>query len=198
MEHPPDLSRQRMMVNLTIAPGYSTGVFGSLPSGQILPDGSFTINGVIPGKYVLRGSFGMAKSAVANGQDTLDVPLDFTGDRDVTDAVITVTDKISELSGVLTDNAGKPAADYTVVAASAEEKYWTPGSRRIQIARPTPDGRYSFRALPPGEYLLGAVMELEGGGQYDPEFLKSLSTGLAMRITVTDGGKVTQDLRIVR
>ena len=170
-------------------------MFSSPPSAQIEPDGRFTLTGVMPGRYFLRGGMGTLKSAVVGGQDVADLPLDFTAERDVMDAVITMTDQVSELSGTIVDATGKLAPDYTVMVASTDSKYWIPGSRRIVMSRPSPDGRYTFRSLPPGEYVLVLLSDFEQGTQYDPEFLKSLATG-AIRVSISDGGKVAQDLRV--
>jgi hypothetical protein len=118
------------------------------------------------------------------------------GDRDIGDAVLTVTDKFTDLSGSITDAGGKPVYDGTVVAAATDPQYWTPGSRRILTSRPGPLGHYGFRNLPPGTYYLAVVTDLEPGGQYDPELLKTLTGGV--RVTLTEGGKLVQDLRIAR
>jgi hypothetical protein len=84
-----------------------------------------------------------------------------------------------------------------VVIASRDSRYWTPGARRILTARPGVDGRYTFRNIPAGDYLLAAVTDLEQGGQYDQEFLKSL-LGASMTITLHDGARQTQDIRLAR
>jgi hypothetical protein len=194
MERAPDLNRARYTVSLV--PSAGTQVFSQLPQAQVGVDGHFTLNGVVPGKYSLRAS-GNMKSSLIEGQDTLDFPFEITGDRDVGDAVLTLTDKISDISGALLDSAGNPAVDYTIVAAATDNRYWTPGSRRIATARPSPDGRFTFRALPPGDYMLAAVTDLEQGGQFDPDFLKTLGPA-SMRIRVAEGAKIVQDLRIGR
>ena len=90
---------------------------------------------------------------------------------------------------------GKPATDYTIVVAPSDNRFWIPGSRRIVTTRPSTDGRYLFRALPPGDYVLAVVTDLEQGAQYDPEFLRSIAAG-AVRIGIAEGGKVAQDLRV--
>jgi hypothetical protein len=129
------------------------------------------------------------------GQDTLDFPLDFTGDRDVVDAVVTVTDQTSELTGTLMDSAGKPAVDYGIIVAASDSRYWNPESRRIVISRPGPDGRYFIGGLPPGSYQIAAVFDLEAGAQYDPEFLRSVARA-SVNVVIGEGGKITQDLRV--
>ena len=135
------------------------------------------------------------KSAIIGGQDTLDFPLEFTGDRDIGDAVLTLTDKPSELTGTLTDSTGKPAVGYSIIVVSSDNRFWIPGSRRIVLSRPGPDGRFMFRALPSGSYHLAAVMDLDAGGQYDPEFLRTVVPASVL-VTVTEGGKIAQDLRV--
>jgi protocatechuate 3,4-dioxygenase beta subunit len=195
MAKQPDLARARIMVTLSPAPSPQPTFFGRQPQAQVDPDGRFTITGVVPGRLTIRGDGYLLKSAVVGGQDTLDFPLEFTGERDVTDAVLTFTDTFSELSGTITDPAGKPADDVIIVVAASDNRYWTPGSRRIVIARPTPDGRYMIRSLPPGAYVIAAVTDLENGGQYDPEFLRTLSA-VSVPVTIMEGGKVTQDLRV--
>jgi hypothetical protein len=194
MARPPDLSRSRYMVMLSTTPGVPT--MGPQPQAQVGADGRFTLAGVIPGKYSLRGS-GNTESAIVEGQDTLDFPFEFTGERDISDAVIIMSDKIASVSGTLVDASGKPSTDYTIVAASADQRFWTPNSRRVVTSRPSFDGRYQIGGLPPGDYLLAAVTDLEPGGQYDPEFLKSLA-GAAMRVSVAPGARLSQDLRIAR
>ena len=195
VEHPPDLTRQRLSVSLGTAPGVNVPMFGPLPSATIGPDGRFTITGVTPGRYVLRGA-GNLKSSNVLGRDSLDFPFEVTGDRDITDAVLTVTDKVSDLSGSVMDSTGKPFYDAMVIAAAADPQFWTPGSRRILVSRPGPQGRYAFRNLPAGTYYLAVVTDLEPGGQFDPELLKTLTTGV--RVTLSEGGKLVQDLRIAR
>ena len=192
----PDLTRIRSTVFLTPAPSArSMPSYSGPPSAQIEPDGSFTLTGVMPGVYTLRTGIGLLKSAVVDGRDTADFPLEFTGDRDVSGVVVTVTDKASELSGTLTNAAGAPALDQTIIVAPTDSRYWMPGSRRISTTRTVAEGRYLIRNLPPGDYLLAVVGDFEQGAQYDPEFLRGLGSG-AVRVTITEGGKTVQDLRV--
>ena len=82
MAKPPDLTRTRPTVLLTVAPAAGQMMVAPPPTSvQIEPDGRFTLTGVLPGRYVLRSSGGALKSAVVNGQDTLDFPLEFTGEQ---------------------------------------------------------------------------------------------------------------------
>jgi protocatechuate 3,4-dioxygenase beta subunit len=196
MARPPDLTRSRMTVSLaTVGPPMAMS-FGPQPQAVLEADGRFTIAGVPPGRYSIRtNAGGPMKSSIVGGVDTLDFPLEFTATEDISDAVLTVTDKFSELSGTLTESTGKPGVDYTVIAAAADEKFWTPNSRRIASTRTGAEGKYLFRSLPPGEYYVVVLSDFEQGMQYDPDFLKSLASA-GTRVRITDGGKTLQDLRV--
>ena len=196
MSRPPDLARSKVSVVLAPAPTSPPTYYVQPPQAQVGPDGQFTFTGVGPGTYILRvTSSGTMKSAVISGQDTLDFPLEFTAENDVTGAVLTVTDAPTELSGTLTDMTGKPVTDYQVLAVATDNRYWTPASRRVVLARTGLDGRYSVRALPAGTYSVCVVTDIEPGAQYDPEFLKSILPA-SVPVTISDGGKVVQDLRV--
>ena len=104
--------------------------------------------------------------------------------------------RASSVSGVLQGPDGQPAANYTVVVFSSESRYWTPQSRRIQAARPATDGRFSFRDLPPGEYRLAAIGDVEPGQWFDPLFLRQL-TAASMPVSIGEGERKTQDLRLL-
>ena len=103
--------------------------------------------------------------------------------------------KTQELTGTLTDGQNQPATDYSVIVDSVEPQYWTPQSRRIVSVRPGTDGRFTARNLPAGDYLVAAVTDVEPGEWFDPEFLQQLRAA-SVRVTLSEGDKKTQDLRI--
>jgi hypothetical protein len=101
MQRTPNQSGPRPMVMLGPAPSaQSFPTFGPQQQSQVGTDGRFTIAGVAPGRYLLRVATpgGFERSAVVNGVDTLDSALVMSGD-DVSDVEITVTDRMSSLSG---------------------------------------------------------------------------------------------------
>ena len=61
-------------------------------------------------------------------------------------------------------------------------------SRFVKFARSAPDGAFSVRGLPPGDYHVAAVDRLlEGIGEWqDPDFLESVAPS-AVRITIPEG-----------
>lgn len=169
-------------------------------------DGNFQFN-VIPGPYVA-GSFipGNApatgwwlQSAMINGVDAVDVPA--TIDSTNANVVFTFSDQHSELSGTISTVASArsaipvAASDYYVVVIPADRRLWQPNSRRMAIARPSTAGRYLFSNLPPGDYLLAAVTDFATTDFKDRTMLEQL-VNTSVKVQVTDGGKVVQDLRI--
>jgi hypothetical protein len=89
---------------------------------------------------------------------------------------------------------GQPATGVTVILFASDERFWTPGSRRIQAIRPASDGQYATRTLPPGDYRLVVVTDVEPGRWFDPAFLRTL--GGFSTISLTPGAKMVQDFRI--
>jgi hypothetical protein len=136
----------------------------------------------------------MLASSVVSGRDVLDTPLDLR--QSVDGAVVTFTDRPGELSGVVRDSAGKPMSAQTVILFAAERTLWTPTSRRIRAVPSTADGRFLFRMVAPGEYWLAAVADVDDGEWYDAVLLERLLTGAAVKTTISEGEKKTQDLRI--
>ena len=169
----------------------------SIPQTIASADGRFTFAGVPGGQYVFSLYFSghELKSAIASGQDTLDFPLELTADRDVTDLVLTLTDRPSALTGRITDSLGNSADGYDVIIASSDCRYWRMDSRRVQLTSLSHDGQYSFKSLPPGSYQLSVVMDPEPGAINNPEFLRAIAR-TSIQITITEGAKLTQNLRV--
>ena len=135
------------------------------------------------------------KSAVVNGRDVLDFPLDVSPSQDISGVVLTFTDKSQELTGTIQDTSGRPTADYTIIVFPSDKRFWLPQARRIASTRPGTDGRFTFRSLPAGDYRLAAVTDVEPGEWYDPEFLAQL-VGASTPILINEGDKKTQDIRL--
>jgi hypothetical protein len=202
---PVDLSR----VRVSFAPERSSPGGGPGSAAAIVnPDGTFTAAGVVPGRYRIvvgvpaaspSGSPGAApawllKSATVNGADALD-RFEIQPGEDVTGAVVTLTTRVSEISGAITDAAGRPAPEYFIIAFPADRALWSWNSRRIMQTRPLHDGTFAFRNLPPGEYLIGAVTDVEQNEWFEPAFLEQLLNA-SVKVTLADGEKKVQNLRL--
>jgi hypothetical protein len=135
------------------------------------------------------------RSAFVNGADSLDVPFIVAPGRSIDDVVVVFTDHPTELSGTLQAATNAPTADYFIVVFAGDRKFWLPSARRNVTARPASSGKYAVRNLPPGEYFIVAVTDVEQGDWWDPAFLERLSP-VAIRFTLSEGEKKTLDLKI--
>jgi hypothetical protein len=191
---PTDLTRLRV----TMSPVGPNPFGGGASAARVDANGRFTIPSVPPGRYRLSasGTNGwFPESSMIGGQDALDFPFEVKGNQNVSGAVITFTDKQTELSGTVTNERGEPAVDYTLVAFPSDQRYWGTGtSRRIQTTRPGTDGRYTWRNLPPGDYRIAPILDIEPGMTADPAFLQQLEQ-TSLRITLQPGEKKVQDIR---
>jgi hypothetical protein len=195
-----DITRVRVTLVPILPPN---GVSMGVAPVQANADGSFAFSGVVPGLYRLGatmpsppgGVAWMLKSSVADGRESQDVGLGVSSGRDVADAVVTLTDQPTEISGKLVDASSRPAPDFFVIAFATDRRSWTDQSWRIAQARPSTDGSYRIVGLAPGEYYIGAMTDLEPDQLYDPAMLDELRK-TSFRITIAAGERKTQDLRI--
>jgi protocatechuate 3,4-dioxygenase beta subunit len=195
---PADLTRLRIQFMPVATPG-APGEISNAAPGRVDADGRFTISSVVPGRYRLTasgaGTGWFLGSATIEGQDSLDFPVEVKPNHNINGAVVTFDDRQSELTGTIVNERAQPVPDYTLIVYPADQRFWTPQSRRIQSARPATDGRYSFRNLPAGDYRLVPVYDPEPGSWFDPAFLQQLETA-SVRVSIADGEKKEQHLRV--
>ncbi|MEO5897342.1 MAG: carboxypeptidase-like regulatory domain-containing protein [Vicinamibacterales bacterium] len=190
---PTDLTRMRVTVTSA-----EPGPMSSNGAARLDASGRFIVPSLPPGRYRIStgGANGwFVESAIVGGQDALDFPFEVKPNQNLTGVAITMTDRQTEISGTVTDDQSQPAADYTLVVFPADSRFWNGSMRRIRTIRPGTDGRYTSRNLPPGEYRIGTVLEVEPGAASDPAFLQQLEAS-ALRVTVAAGEKRVQDIRI--
>ena len=169
-----------------------------VPPAAAVADGTFALGGIVPDTYEVTAtapSGWRLQSAMVNGRDALDHPLEISGD--LSGAVLTFTDRESELSGRLLGDGERPAPGYFVAVFPADRGLWRPGARRIQLVRAGTDGRWIARGLPAGEYLIAALTDVGDEDLREAAFLESLVPA-AVRVRLGEGAEVVQDLRIGR
>jgi hypothetical protein len=189
---PTDLTRLRVSVNSA-----DPGPMSMSGNGRVEANGRFTIPSVAPGHYRLSVNGGPGwylESVTVGGQDALDFPFEVKAEN-LSGVNVTFTDKQTELTGSLVDDKGQPAVDYTLVIFPADQRYWGASGRRVRTVRPATDGRFTLMGLPPGEYKLATVTDLEPGAASDPAYLQSIDAA-TMRITLQPGEKKVQDIRL--
>lgn len=176
---------------------------GSAPGDVIpffQPDGTFRAYGVAPAKYRLIWSppldtLWSIVSATASGRDTLDASFEVGAGDEITDWTITLSDTPSEFIGVLQDASGRAAPDYFIVVFARDKARWTSQSRWIAAIRPGTDGRFVVKGLPPGDYFVAAVTDVDQDEWFIGTFLETLVPAAAP-VTISAGKKTVQDLRI--
>jgi uncharacterized protein (DUF2141 family) len=191
-------------VRVALFPEETKGIVSFAPVTAVVDaEGRFSVQGVTPGRYRLSASFPglgraggwLLRSATAGGVETLDAPVTIRPGANLTDAVIEFTDRMAELTGMVQDVADAPVAQYTLILFPRESGLWTPQTRRIQAAHAATDGAFGFHALPPGNYLLVAVDDVDPGEWFDPACLKRLVPG-ATAIVLSEGEQTVQNVQV--
>lgn len=212
---PPDPST----IRVSLAPILTgSAVAAVIQPGQVDAQGNFSFTNVTPGRYRFSATTGVAgrgsagapataiagplpggiwtiKSATVRGRETLDSGLEVKPGETVGDAVLTFTDRPTTLSGTLFDASGRSASDYFIILYSADKSFWPPPSRRVVMSRPGTDGNFTFRNLPPGDYLLAAATDVDQGEWMDPAFLAQF-VNASIKISLVEGETKAQDIRI--
>ena len=173
------------------------GAFRSQPQPKVEEDGSFTVNHVF-GRSRVRVNLPegwMVKRVQQGGRDVTDKIFELRTGEQVTGIEILITDRVTEVSGVITDEKNAPVVDATVLLFPADADRWFEHSAALRSARPDQQGRWAIKALPVGEYLAIALDYVDDVAWKDPEYLESLRES-AHKITIPDGGTQTLTLKL--
>ncbi len=201
-ERPPNDQLPAIRITLDPADGRTSALQLTL-RGRIEPTGLFRTMSVPPGNYFIRvdglpqGWF--FRGATLGGRDVSDAPLTVEGE-DIGGVALTFTDRVTELSGSVTNADNDQDANALVIAFPTDRSGWINyGSRprRLQSARVNPNGSFRIGGLPPGEYFVTAVRDEVAGDWQQTEFLESVAAE-ATRVRLTEGDKQTLSLRVVR
>jgi hypothetical protein len=83
---------------------------------------------------------------------------------------VVLTDKLTDLTGTVTDSRGTPLKDYVVILLPTGLKEGVSARRFISLLRPDQDGSFRTKAMPPGRYAATALEWVEQGPPVRPEF----------------------------
>jgi protocatechuate 3,4-dioxygenase beta subunit len=170
-------------------------------------DGTFTMPGVAPGRYVMSASIPRRPGAPdlawvpfrasIGGRNALDEPFDLPAGADIDDVVVEFTDRSAEIHGTITDGAGRPVPDLTLIVIAGHPDRWLPAlaSRFQRTAQPDDEGRFRLPLLPPGDYYLAALGEMDQADLRDPAYLEQLAAN-AIPITLAPGEKREQNIQL--
>jgi hypothetical protein len=181
---------------------------------------TFSVEGLL-GTCVARVSSSLGpltvKAVMANDVDLMDRPVAFQSGQQLRNVEVIVTDKQTNLTLHVTDGSGQPTLEYVALVFPIDNARWFEQSRYIRTFVPPPPLDEVFEApetvtpgaasttgtreliigLPPGEYYVVALDDLESEAVYDPAVLDSL-TRAATRVTVTDRTAAEVSLRLVK
>ena len=206
---PPDAARfkPRLMsidndsANITVETGASTAAGAA-------PDRTFKFDGVSPGSYLF-AAFGdapttagttpswMLKSVVVDGHDVIDTPLEVRPRQDVSDIVVTYTDRHTTLDGRLVDGSGQPVSQFRVLVFTTNRALWSSRALRRWNAsvRAGADGSFRVSGLPPGQYYVCAFVDSGESQAPDAALLESLAPS-SITIALVDGETHTQTFKV--
>lgn len=138
------------------------------------------------------------KAVLLDGKDITDVPTSFTSAHSGRVQVV-FTSQAPALEGSVTDDAGRPTRDATVVVFSHDEAHWVPSSSRIRLTSiPRDDGKFALRGLREGRYYAAAVTTEIPITTMTPdrEFFEALRK-VATDVILNPGEIRTVELRVV-
>jgi hypothetical protein len=168
-------------------------MFGNSAGGETLPDGSFRIQRVFPGKYRVKvsplpeGSY--VKSVRLDGADNPDLTLDLTRGTGGGRMKIIMGANAGTVQGTVLDAAGKPSQSplTLVVLARSSDDIGQEDMKRLEAGVP-----YVFSNLRPGKYRLFATNFM--GANTSDEM--KVAFGKAEEIEIKEGAKITKDIVI--
>jgi hypothetical protein len=149
--------------------------------------GQMAIRAVVPGWQI--------KAVRVSGKDVTDSGLD-VGAQGVSDVEIEMTNRLQEISGVVTDADGKAVDSYAVVIFAQDRSRRVAAMNRYgATGRPGNDGRFKVTTLPAGDYYAIALDRSDAVEGPDPDFLEGL-TRVASTVSLAPGDTRTLDLKL--
>ena len=186
-------------IRLLASPAHpEDNLLAGIGTGKVSEDYTFELK-TRPGVALIRPNnlptgWGL-KAVRQHGSDVTDSGIEFRPNEDVSGIEVELTNKTTEVSGLVTNNRSEPVKDYTVVVFARDRERWGYMSRFFQSSRPDQDGRYKVKALPAGDYYAVALDFVEPGEASDPEFLDRVKAR-AVAFSLLDGDTKTLDLKI--
>jgi hypothetical protein len=165
-----------MRVRAPLADGSS---FGDSLSGDIAPDGTFTIAGIMRGPHFFTVE-GLPEpwvltSVLWRGRNVIDQVTTVDDGQQLADLHLIVSAEATQLEGIVRDASGRPAGDMLVVTSAPPPAVPSPANPRFRATRTDKDGRYRLSGLPAGDYRIAAVSGMDELLVHRREWLGRLS-----------------------
>jgi hypothetical protein len=179
----------KMTVMATSPPSFGpvpTGPTG--PPAQVAADGTFTLTGVFGDRMFRLGgqpAGWMVKAVYVNGRDVTDTPVTLEGREQITGVQIVLTDRVTHITGSVSDERGQPADTAYVLVLPDDPARIAIASRFQRTALVRPGTSLKIDGLPPGDYVALVFKSApQGFDLYDPELLdyaRKAGTKFALR-----------------
>jgi hypothetical protein len=171
------------------------------PVARVGADGRFSSTEYPPGRYHvdITPPAGWTVASIRSGQDDLLGRAITLDTRDVTDVVVTFTDRATTLSGTVRAADPGHGAESTILVVPANLEDWlATGMSPLRTATfdVPASGAYRLPITVPGDYVIVALTP-ELTISMEPEFLKR-ATPSGVRVTIAAGESKTQPLTISR
>ncbi|HEY6268489.1 MAG TPA: carboxypeptidase-like regulatory domain-containing protein [Candidatus Acidoferrum sp.] len=170
-------------------------IFNMHPTAEVQPDGSFELKNVSVDSYRVNvtgpAPDAYLKTARYGSSDALHSFRVSSGSEAILELVGST--RGARIQGVVMNSDPVPASDVwvTLIPEDSNQK------RLFQSVRSREDGKFEFRGVAPGNYLLFSWDNVEEHEWDDPEFLKPFkSQGVSVR--VTEGETKTTHLTVIR
>jgi hypothetical protein len=177
---------------------------GSWATANILSDGQFQMNGLSGPRRLIVGKVpaGWTLEEIrAGGTVATDRPLAFgRAEQSLTGVEIVLSDRVSQLSGTVTDESNRPVRGQHVIVFAADRDRWFPGSRFLRDVITDEQGTYSVSGLPFGSYYVTTIAQAADEGPeawQDPNFLAA-QISRASTLTISEGQQLTRAIRASR
>jgi hypothetical protein len=162
---------------------------------RVNAEGNARIDQVHPGHYRVDVSHPptadlYVKEVLYGRSDVLHSPIEIT-DQTPNAVTVLLSTKGGQVEGRLTDALSQPVSGGEVVLVGDDR-----GGNLTKTATTDREGRFTFRALPPGGYKLFSWEVVEDGSIYTKSFLAKYETQ-GRPVRVEESSKVTADLKII-
>jgi protocatechuate 3,4-dioxygenase beta subunit len=137
------------------------------------------------------------KQVTLAGEDITDAASALRLSETVQALRLVLTDRVTDVSGDVTNARGQAVKDFVVVIQPVREMEPIGLQRFLQTVRPDQGGRFRARALPPGEYIATAVESLEQGREWDPDYRPMLRDA-GERFSIKEGESLKLSLKLAQ
>jgi protocatechuate 3,4-dioxygenase beta subunit len=180
--------------------GNDNGAVVGSEQGRVKADGSFELQNVSPGTYMVTVAGGsrslrdyFLKKVIAAGRDVTDTGLVVPSGAAFSMNVI-VSPAAASILGTVLDDKNQPVGNATVVAVPDPSHQGQ--LDRYQQAMSDQRGHFTLHGLSPGSYTVFAWEHVEEGAYYDPDFLKDYEQrGETVRLA--EGARQTVLLKVL-